>query len=92
MAKNVWAQLNNLQNLDLTKGYSIEISVESQEPTEKSEVAFEDLRMLWKDQTRIEEGKVKAKQKQKDIKKKVSNAKQARRNDENKLRELEVRL
>lgn len=31
MAKNVWAQLNNPQNLDLTKRYSIEISVEDLE-------------------------------------------------------------
>jgi DNA repair exonuclease SbcCD ATPase subunit len=67
-------------------------SSRSREPTEKPEVAFEDLRMLWKEQARIEEGKTKAKQKQKDIKKKVSNVKQVRRNDENKLRGWEEKM
>ena len=47
------------------------------------------MRMLWANQAGIEEGKTKAKQKQKDIKKNVSNIKQARRYDENKLRAWE---
>jgi DNA repair ATPase RecN len=55
-------------------------------------VAYEDLRILWKDQARIEEGKAKAKQKQIDIKKKVSIIKQTRRNDENKLKRSEEKL
>lgn len=67
-------------------------SARSHEPTGKPEVAFEDLRMLWKDQARIEESKAKVKQKQKDIKKKVSNVKQVRRNDENKLRGWEEKM
>jgi hypothetical protein len=64
----------------------------SEESSGKPEVVYEDLRILWKDQARIEDGKSKAKQKQIDIKKKMSNIKQARRNDENKLRGWEQKL
>jgi len=56
-------------------------SARNHERTGKPEVAFEDFRMLWKDQARIEESRAKVKQKQKDIKKKVANVKQVRRND-----------
>lgn len=64
----------------------------SDEPSGKPEVAYEDLRILCKDQARIEEGKAKAKQKQIDIKKKMSSIKQTRRNDEKKLRGWEQKL
>jgi hypothetical protein len=64
----------------------------SNDSSGKPEVAYEDLRILWKDQARIEEGKAKAKQKQIDIKKKVSIIKQTRRNDENKLKRSEEKL
>ncbi|GAB7326990.1 hypothetical protein MBLNU13_g10939t2 [Cladosporium sp. NU13] len=67
-------------------------SARSHKPTGKLEVAYEDLHMLWKNQAGIEEGKTKAKQKQKDIKKKVSSIKQARRIDDNKLRGWEEKL
>jgi len=64
----------------------------SNDSSRKPEVPYEDLRILWKDQARIEEGKAKAKQKQIDIKKKVSDIKQTRRNDENKLKGWEEKL
>jgi hypothetical protein len=66
--------------------------VRSDESSGKPEVAYEDLRILWKGQARIEEGKANAKQKQIDIKKKMSKIKQTRRNDEKKLRGWEKKL
>lgn len=57
----------------------------SKDPTGKPQVAHDDPPTFWSEQARMETNKAKTKQKQSDIKKKVSNIKQTRRYDERKL-------
>lgn len=81
-------ELSTLHGIsEVRKHYAI-----TKEPTGKPQVTPDDSPTFWSEQARIETNKAKTKQKQTDIKKKVSNIKQTKRYEQKKLQGWQAKL